>query len=75
MREVICMKYLESLVYCLQYYLVGVPSWKWYYPFRAAPLPSDILYFMRNKSLDFKFKKSKPFTPLQQYMMDLHIRI
>ncbi len=71
MREVICMKYLESLVYCLQYYLVGVPSWKWYYPFRAAPLPSDILYFMRNKSLDFKFKKSKPFTPLQQYMMVL----
>lgn len=71
MREVICMKYLESLVYCLQYYLDGVPSWRWYYPFRAAPLPSDILYFMKNKSLEFSFKKEKPFMPLQQYMMVL----
>ena len=68
-RETICMKYIESLVYTLQYYLVGIPSWRWYYPFRASPLPSDILHFMKNKSLNFIFSKGKPFEPLEQYMM------
>ncbi len=73
-RKLICMKYLEGLVYVLKYYLVGVPSWKWYYPFRATPLPSDILYFMKNESLDFKFNKDTPYTPLQQLMMILPLR-
>jgi len=73
-RKLICMKYLEGLVYVLRYYLVGVPSWRWYYPFRASPVPSDVLYFMKNESLDFKFKKDEPYTPLQQLMMLLPLK-
>lgn len=68
-RKLICMKYLEGLVYVLRYYLVGVPSWRWYYPFRATPVPSDVMYFMKNDSLEFKFQDDKPYTPLQQLMM------
>jgi len=70
-KNLVCQKYLQSLTYCLRYYLTGLPSWDWYYPFRVSPMPSDILYFMKNtpKDLDFKFTLGKPYQPIEQLAM------
>ena len=72
-KKLICKTYLESLSYCIQYYLIGLPSWKWYYPFKVAPMPSDILYFMNEmpKNLDFTFELGKPYTPIEQLALML----
>lgn len=72
-KRLICKTYLESLSYCLRYYLTGLPSWDWYYPFRVAPMPSDILYFMNEmpKELNFKFEMGKPYYPIEQLTMIL----
>lgn len=70
-KRLICRKYLESLSYCLRYYLTALPSWDWYYPFRVAPIPSDILYFMDEmpKELNFQFEMGKPYYPIEQLSM------
>lgn len=70
-KKLICKTYLQSLLYCLRYYLTGLPSWDWYYPFRTSPMPSDIIYFMNDmpKDLDFTFELGKPYYPIEQLSM------
>jgi hypothetical protein len=70
-KKMVCQMYLKSLEYTLQYYLVGVPSWRWDYPFRMAPMPSDILYFLKTvpQDLNFKFSLDTPYTPIEQLVM------
>ena len=72
-KKLICKKYLESLSFCLRYYLVGLPAWKWYYPFRVAPMPSDILQCINEfpKGLDFTFDIGEPYTPIEQLALML----
>lgn len=33
--------YLEGLLWNLQYYFAGCPSWSWYYPYHYGPMLSD----------------------------------
>lgn len=71
-RTLICGKYLESLMWTLRYYLVGIPDWRWYYPFRVAPFASDIYFNL--KQIDpntFRFSKSKPYHPFEQLLIVL----
>lgn len=70
-KKTICMEYLKGLEYTIQYYLSGLPSWKWHYPFRVAPMPSDILFALREapQNLNFKFNLDTSYTPLQQLSM------
>jgi 5'-3' exonuclease len=70
-KRLICQTYLKGLEYTIRYYLTGLPSWKWHYPFRVAPLPSDILYFLKTvpANLAFSFDLGKPYTPLEQLAM------
>jgi 5'-3' exonuclease len=72
-KKLICKTYLESLSYCLQYYLTGIPSWNWYYPFRVAPMPSDIMYYINESTndLNFKFDIGNPYNPIEQLAMIL----
>ena len=72
-KKLICRKYLESLSYCIRYYLTGIPSWNWYYPFRVAPMPSDIIYFINDipNDLNFKFDIGEPYNPIEQLAMIL----
>jgi 5'-3' exonuclease len=76
----ICYEYLRSLVFCINYYLYKCPSWKYYYPYRAAPLPSDLLYFMESRFYyDFRSvnelgvrmlrDKSRPYKPFEQLFL------
>ena len=67
----IVLNYLESLMFTLNYYFIGIPSWTWYYKYRVPPLFSDI-YNVLNQGLinmnEITFDLGKPYTPYQQLM-------
>ncbi len=66
--------YFESLIFNLKYYTKEIPSWKWHYRFRQAPLPSDMLYVLDNVFSDLnsiEFEKGEPYTPFEQLMLIL----
>lgn len=73
-RTRICINYLESLVFTLKYYFEGVPSWTWYYRYRAPPVASDLLTnlekFLPNMNV-IQFDMGKPYKPFDQLMMIL----
>lgn len=73
-RTNICKNYFQSLLFTLKYYLVGVPSWSWYYPFRVSPIPSDMYLVLKRFVKDINkltFKLDTPYTPYQQLMLTL----
>jgi len=73
-RTKICQNYLESLVFTLQYYFESIPSWTWYYRFRAPPVASDLLTNLSkfsNNMNEIKFELNYPYKPLDQLMMIL----
>jgi 5'-3' exoribonuclease 2 len=61
----LCKSYLESLVWVLQYYYDGCTSWKWFFPFRYAPLASDMVELHK---FNIAFELGQPFRPLEQLM-------
>ena len=70
----ICVSWIKSLTFALVYYLDELPSWTYYYPYEAAPMPSDVkrtLYEVEDLNKLIEFDKGKPFTPLQQQMLIL----
>jgi 5'-3' exoribonuclease 1 len=74
MRIDMAMNYVESLVFNLKYYFKGVPSWTWNYRHRSAPLPSDVVYLLKNVCQDVNaihFEMGTPFTPFEQLMLIL----
>ena len=63
--------YIESLLFCAGYYLIGVPSWNWAYEYRVPPMPSDVYFYVSkiNKDINgLKFNMGVPYTPFQQLM-------
>lgn len=72
MRTVIGQHYMESLLWTMKYYLDGIPSWDWYYRFRAAPFISDLQGVLQNvKDVNVlgQFELGKPYRPLEQLMI------
>jgi 5'-3' exoribonuclease 1 len=63
-----CIKYLEGLQWVLGYYLDGVKSWTWYYPYHYSPQVS----FLKNTISTFIFsnigKHTKAVTPFEQLL-------
>ena len=74
-RSKICIDYIKTLAFNLEYYFTGIPpSWKFFYPHRAAPVMSDLhTNLMKMKSLDkvASFEKDSPFLPFEQLMLIL----
>ncbi len=71
MRTEICHHYMESLLWTLKYYLDGIPSWTWYYKFRAAPFITDlqsVLHKVSDVNVLGKFDLGQPYRPLEQLM-------
>lgn len=68
-------EYLQSLKFTLYYYNDRCPSWSWFYPYRVAPLFSDIYTnltkFNFNMNTDLSFRMGNPYTPFQQLMLIL----
>ncbi len=71
LRSEICKKYVESMIFTIEYYLFGVPSYSFYYPYRVAPFISDLLTNIKkmNKIETTTYKLDKPYSPLQQLMI------
>ena len=71
MRKLISVKYLESLIFTIEYYLIGVPSWSFYYPFRNAPLLNDFYFNIKFMSdiNDIFIPVGEPVKPFTQLMM------
>ena len=71
----ICMDYLKTLIFNLEYYFTGTPpSWQFFYPHRAAPVMSDlhaVLMYMITLIGVSVFEKCVPFLPFEQQMLIL----
>ena len=67
-KKEMCKEFLKILIFTANYYYNELPSWKFYYSYRVAPMPSDILYFMKEMpdDLQFSFEKGESYTPLEQ---------
>lgn len=68
--EEICHEYLRGMEWVLQYYLQGIPSWKWCYPWDYAPFLSDVVIALKT----FKskaFEQGNPVSPLLQLFLVL----
>lgn len=74
-RNNLVQEYLKSLKFTLHYYNDKCPSWSWYYPYRVAPLFSDIYTnltkFNFNMNTGLHFRMGTPYTPFQQLMLIL----
>jgi 5'-3' exoribonuclease 2 len=74
-RNNMVFEYLKSLKFTLLYYNRKCPSWSWYYPYRVAPLFSDIYTNLTKFNLDInkdiQFKQGIPYSPFQQLMFIL----
>ena len=44
--DVICDEYLRGMTFVINYYLIGMPTYDWYYPYHYAPLLSDIYNYL-----------------------------
>lgn len=71
----VCKEYMKSLQFCLEYYLKGIPSWEYYYLYRAAPTFTDLSEWLEtnnnNNTLNFEFNLGKPFSPFEQLLLVL----
>lgn len=61
----LCKSYLDGIIWTLNYYIVDLPSWNWFYPYHYSPFPSTILNYI-TKYKEITFKKSYPCTQYQQ---------
>lgn len=65
--ENICHQYIEGMQWVLSYYLKGVPSWRWLYPYHYAP-PAHILAQHINTFEFPVYEPTVPNTPFQQLL-------
>ncbi|EPY19043.1 5'-3' exoribonuclease 1 [Strigomonas culicis] len=59
--------FVEGLMWVLNYYYQGVPSWQWYFPHYYAPMASDLVN-LPAVAAKVHFDLGKPFLPHQQLL-------
>jgi 5'-3' exonuclease len=73
-KNKIVTNYVESLLFTLQYYYKGCPSWSWHYKYRVPPLFSDVYEALSKNTVtiqSIQFDQGIPYTPFQQLMLIL----
>jgi 5'-3' exonuclease len=75
--EKMCHDYLRSFLWVFQYYVDGLPSWRWAYEHHYAPLMIDFNNYLQSlNSKDFhnisKFNLESPALPFEQLLSVLH---
>jgi 5'-3' exoribonuclease 1 len=65
--RLVCRSYLEAIVWTLEYYLNGVASWRWFYPYHYGPFCSDMVS-LQALAQDIRLEPGTPFLPLQQLL-------
>ena len=69
----ICKNYLKGIDFVIKYYIIGCPSWDFTYPYKLAPLLSDIYFYLlklkeNNIQIKFEFSKTSPTTPFKHLL-------
>lgn len=70
-RKNIIKEFIKGMMWTLKYYMHGVPSWEWYYPYHSSPLMSDF-EMLKDSDLvgltdDFR-NPGEPYKPFYQLM-------
>ena len=66
-----CNNYLQSLYWCIHYYLRGCISWRFSYNYYTAPCLNDLNKYMKNIDNINIIRDDMPYTPLEQLKMVL----
>ena len=48
--QIMCKDYFKTLVWVFKYYVIGLPAWRWLYPWHYAPLMTDLSDTLDNLS-------------------------
>jgi len=59
-------EYLKGMLFVLRYYLQGIPSWQYCYPFNYAPYFVDMYAYIDDFDTNMVFPPSSPLSPLEQ---------
>ena len=71
--EDMCNNYLQSLYWCIHYYLRGCIAWRFSYNYYVAPNFFHLNEFIKNiDKIEIK-RDDKPYTPLEQLKMVLPV--
>jgi len=73
---ILCQEWINAMLFTLNYYYHGCPSWGWYFPFHYSPAASDIAVYLLNDRTsnewicfnDIKYPLSEPLRPIEQLM-------
>jgi 5'-3' exonuclease len=65
--EKVCHEYLKGMEWVINYYIEGVPDWKWRYPYHYAPFSFDIAQHCQTYNSE-KFPESKASLPFIQLL-------
>lgn len=65
-----CVDYIKTLYWIFQYYISGLPSWEYYYPWHYPPLMVDLIHALKHANVkEFStFELGKPSVPFVQLL-------
>ena len=65
--KTVCHAYMQGLQWVINYYKIGIPDWKWQYPYFYAPFLGDLATHSPTYK-NTKFKKGEPVELFMQFI-------